>query len=132
MSCDFLRKLWNSWIPLAACGLLLALTAGCSTPVTKTGAVVYSHGSLVANESINMDDAWDACHGALKRLEFEEESGAKDALEATLVAKSATDRRITFNLRRITDKTTEVRIRVGMFGDERMAREIHEAFRKSF
>lgn len=131
MSCDFLRKIWNSWIPLTAFGLLLLMTGGCATPVKGTGSIAYTRGSLVSNEAVGMDDAWDACHGAIKRLEFEEESAAKDALEATLVAKSATDRRITFYLRRITDKSTEVRIRVGMFGDERMAREIHDAFRKS-
>jgi hypothetical protein len=133
MSFATLRRLLLHGISLIAGGLLLTAPLGCASSgsVTSPGGVAYQHGTLVTQESVGMDGAWDACLGAVKRLEFEEESSAKDALEATLVARSATDRRITFNLRRVSDKVTEVRIRVGLFGDERFAREVHEAFRKA-
>ncbi len=134
MSFATLRRLLLHGISLLAGGLLLTAPLGCASSsgsATKPGDVAYHSGSLVSEEAIGMDGAWDACLGAVKRLEFEEESSAKDALEATLVARSATDRRITFKLRRISDKVTEVRIRVGLFGDERFAREVHESFRKA-
>lgn len=115
--------------------LLLATTTGCVAvavgAAAGAGAVAYQRGSLISNESAGMDATWSACQGAVKRLEFEEESASKDALEGTLEARSATGRTITFKLRRITEKSTELRIRVGMFGDEHLAREVHEAVRKS-
>lgn len=126
-----LRRFSIPGLSLFVGSLLLLLTGGCASTPPSNGGTAYQHGTLVSQESADMDTAWDACHGALKRLEFEEESSAKDALEATLVARSATDRRISFKLRRIDDKVTELKIRVGMFGDERFAREVHEAFRKS-
>ena len=133
MSFATLRRLLLYGISLLAGGLLLIAPLGCASTgsATKPGEVAYHSGSLVSEEAVGMDAAWDACLGAVKRLEFEEESSAKDALEATLVARSATDRRITFKLRRVSDKVTEVRIRVGLFGDERFAREVHETFRKA-
>jgi hypothetical protein len=133
MSFATLRRLLLHGISLLAGGLLLTAPLGCASSgsAAKPGEVGYHSGTLVSQENVGMDGAWDACLGAVKRLEFEEESSAKDALEATLVARSATDRRITFKLRRVSDKVTEVRIRVGLFGDERFAREVHETFRKA-
>lgn len=133
MSFAALRRLLLPGFSLILGSVLLTAPTGCaSSGVTPgVGTVAYQHGSLVSQVAADMDTTWDACLGAVKRLEFEEETSAKDALEATLVARSATDRRITFNLRRVSEKVTEVRIRVGLFGDEHFAREVHESVRKA-
>lgn len=128
-----LRRVLLPATSLTLGGLLLTAPTGCASSGAKpgVGTVTYHGGSLVSQESADMDTTWDACLGAVKRLEFEEETSAKDALEATLVARSATDRRITFKLRRVSEKVTEVRIRVGLFGDEHFAREVHESVHKA-
>jgi hypothetical protein len=135
MSFTAFRHLLVSCSGLLAGGWLIATTSGCVAvavgAAAGAGTVAYQRGSLVSHESAGMDATWSACQGAIKRLEFEEEGATKDALEGTLEARSGNGRTITFKLRRISENSTELRIRVGMFGDEAMTRQIHEAVRKS-
>ena len=67
----------------------------------------------------------------MKKLEFVETLNRKDALEGTLEAKTARVKTVTFSLHRLTDTSTELRIRVGTFGDEALTRQIHDAVRKA-
>lgn len=71
------------------------------------------------------------CRAAVKKLEFVETLHQKDALEAKLEARTASTKTVAFSLRRLTDTTTELRIRVGTFGDEALTHPIQDAVRKA-
>ena len=123
---------WATW--LASIFLLFGST-GCVALLVGgaagAGAVAYQRGALVSTETANMDTTWNACRAAVKRLQFDELQAKKDALEGTLEAKTSTGKTITFNLHRLTEGTTELRIRVGTFGDEALTRQIHDTVRKA-
>ncbi len=122
-------------IPFIASAILLSSTTGCVALLVGgaagAGAVAYQRGALVSTEAASLDTTWNACRAAVKKLEFVETLSKKDALEGTLAAKTAKDRTVTFSLHRVTDTTTELRIRVGTFGDETLTRQIHDAVRKA-
>ena len=123
---------------LAGIGLslvLLASTTGCVALVVGgaagAGAIAYQRGALVSNESAGMESTWRACYSAIKDLQFNEVRNKKDALEGMIEARTGAGKTVTFNLHRLTDTTTELRIRVGTFGDEALTRQIHDAVRKA-
>lgn len=122
-------------IPLIASVLLLGSTTGCVALLVGgaagAGAVAYQRGALISKEAASLDATWNACRAAVKKLEFVETLNRKDALEGTLEAKTANNKTVTFSLHRLTDTTTELRIRVGTFGDEALTRQIHDAVRKA-
>ena len=66
----------------------------------------------------------------MKDLEYPVTSQAKDALSAELTARNASDKKIMVKLKKISDTTTEVRIRVGTFGDESLSRVVLEKIKK--
>ena len=51
-------------------------------------------------------------------------SQSKDALEANLTARNASNTEISIKLKNLSNTSTEIRIRVGTFGDEAMSRTI--------
>ena len=122
-------------VPLIASAILLVSTTGCVALLVGgaagAGAVAYQRGALVSTEAASLDATWTACRAAVKKLEFVETLNRKDALEGTLEAKTARDKTVTFSLHRLTDTSTELRIRVGTFGDEALTRQIHDAVRKA-
>lgn len=113
---------------------MLALTAGCVAvavgAAAGAGTYAYVSGVLKSTESASLDRTWTAAQGALKELEFPIISRQKDALEAELVARTSSDKKITIKLKKLSDTATEVRIRVGTFGDESMSLAVLEKIRK--
>lgn len=115
---------------------LVALGAGCAVvavgAAAGAGAAGYAYvsGVLVSTESATLDRAWDATLAAMKDLQFPITSQRKDALQASLVARNAFDKKISIKLKKVSEQSTEVRIRVGTFGDETASRAILEKIKK--
>jgi hypothetical protein len=84
----------------------------------------YVSGILKSTEQASLDHAWTATLGAMKDLEFPVTKQAKDALTGHLTARNAGDKKIDIDLKKISDKATEISIRVGTFGDENLSRVI--------
>ncbi len=109
---------------VAAASLLLqgcvALVAGAAA---GTG-VAYFGGELKSNEPVSIDKAWSATEKAVTAMEFKPVSKKKDSLAAQYEVIGAADKRVTIKLKNTGDKVTEVRIRVGTFGDESFSRTI--------
>lgn len=107
---------------------LLALASGCALFVVGAaagaGAAGYAwvDGEIKTTESASMDRTWNAALAAMKDLEFPVTSQAKDALEANLTARNASNTSISIKLKNLSNTSTEIRIRVGTFGDESMSR----------
>jgi hypothetical protein len=96
------------------------------------GAVAYVRGELKAIEDVSLDQAWAATKQAMSDLEFAVTKSEKDAFNGELVARGAGDKKIVVKLGRESDVVTEIKIRVGTFGDEVMSRKILETIKKHF
>jgi len=111
--------------------LLLGVSAagltGCIAVVAAgaagTGVAWYS-GRLEANLDQNIEAVFAASQKALTRLEFANISNKKSTVDAQLVSRTALDKKVEITLQKVTDRSTKVMIRVGVFGDETLSMSI--------
>ena len=114
--------------PLAASLLLLTfagLGSGCVAIVAAgagAGTVAYLRGELEATLGGNLEQTNKAVNRAIEELKFVRISENKDALLALTVVRNAADQRIEVRQDVVGEKLTRVRIRVGVFGDEKLSR----------
>ncbi|MBI5774531.1 MAG: DUF3568 family protein [Verrucomicrobia bacterium] len=111
--------------------LAAALFTGCVAPLLVAGAAgaggyAYTTGKLVFTEAVTLDNAFKASEKALKDLELTPEGKQKDTVTAKMEAKTAKDQTVRIDLEKKGEKITEIRIRVGVFGDEAYSRKIYE------
>ena len=108
---------------LAAAVLTVAST-GCVAVVAGAagaGAVAWVEGRLDATLNADFERVVKAANLAIKDLQFAKISEKKDALEATLLARTAGDRKVDIKVLKATDQTAKVQIRVDFFGDEALS-----------
>lgn len=96
---------------LSGCVAVLAGAAG-------AGTVAWVEGRLDATLDANFDQAEKAADRAVTQLQFVKVNEEKDALTATLIARTAEDKKIEIKVVRVGDTTSRVQISVGVFGDE--------------
>ena len=111
-----------------------ALIQGCVVAAVGAGAVgtmAYVRGDLEAVEDANIDVVYQATKKAIEELELTLTMTEKDALSAVIGARDAQDKKITIKLKAISDGTTKISVRVGVFGDETKSRLIYEAIKKN-
>lgn len=93
------------------------------------GTIAYVRGDLEAAESEPIDVVYEAALKALKDLELHATSKSKDRLAAEITTHDAQDKTIKIKLKASTGKTTQLSIRVGVFGSETKSRLIYEKIR---
>ena len=93
------------------------------------GTIAYVRGDLQAEESESIDVVYEAALKAVKDLELPVTSQSKDALVAEIITYDAQDKKIRIKLKASTAKTTQLSIRVGVFGSETKSRLIYEKIR---
>jgi hypothetical protein len=109
---------------------VVAGAAGCAVVVVGAaaaagaGGYAYVNGESKSTEFASLDRCWSATLAAMKELSFPVTSRAKDALEARLTARNSADKKISIQLKKLSESSTEIRIRVGTFGDEPLSRVI--------
>jgi hypothetical protein len=119
-------------------GVNFLISNGCPAPLflmggaAGAGTVAYVGGELKTVEKVSLNKVWNATQKAMKDLEFTITSKDKDAFNGKLTAKGATNRTIKIKLKRESDRRTEIRIRVGTFGDESVSLKILECIKKQF
>lgn len=108
-------------------GLVAAGLTGCVAVVAAgaagTGVAWYS-GRLEANLDHDLDTVFAASQKALTRLEFANISHKTSRVDARLVSRTALDKKVEITLQKVTDRSTKVMIRVGVFGDETLSMSI--------
>lgn len=67
------------------------------------------------------DGVTQACHRAVEDLRLAKIRQRTDALTTVLVARTATDKKVTITVTKSSDTLAQVKIRVGVFGDESLA-----------
>jgi hypothetical protein len=115
-----MKTVWKSWVMLAVMALL-PLLSGCVAVLAGAagaGAVAWVEGRLDATLDANFDQAEKAANRAVTQLQFVKVNEKKDALTATLIARTAEDKKIEIKVVRAGDTTSRVQISVGVFGDE--------------
>lgn len=131
-----MKKILTAFGCIFLAGYILINFTGCALFVAGAGAgagvgaYAYSKGELKSVESAPLNKVWDAVEKTVNKMEFVLESKSKDALAGKLIARGANDKKITIELRFVTEKTTEVRIRVGFFGDETYSYQILKTIRE--
>ena len=113
--------------------VLILTSAGCVAVVAggaAAGTVAYVRGELRTVLEADMNTSAAAVENARAKLEVFSQSGAKDQLSGKYVWRTADDRRVQIHLRKQTNTTTELTIRVGVFGDEAFSRIIYDTIRQ--
>jgi hypothetical protein len=90
------------------------------------GTIAYIKGDLEAVEADDLDVVYEAALKASKELELRVFYKTKDALSATIYARDAEDKKVSVTLKRTTEQTTKLSIRIGTFGDETKSRLIYQ------
>lgn len=116
-------------------GLILTSNGGCVAALlvgggAGAGTVAYLKGELKSMEDASLDKTWKAAQKALEDVELTVTSKQKDAISAKLIAYGVNDKKTEVTLKKASGNLTEVRIRVGIFGDESLSRLILEKIRK--
>jgi len=119
-------------------GLSFLINNGCPAPLllfggaAGAGTVGYIGGELKTVEEVSLNRAWNATQKAMNNLGFTTTSKEKDAFNGKLIAEGAANKIIKIKLNRQSDTLTEIRIRVGTFGDKSLSLQILESIKKQF
>lgn len=126
-------------LPRIVVALLLGLSLigmpGCVAVVAgagAAGAVAYVRGELEANLDHNYESTVEATRRAISELGFAQISEKKDALAAVFVARTALDKKIEIRLANPGNRLTNIKIRVGVFGDEQLSLSILDKIKAGF
>lgn len=124
----------KSLITLFATAIAAVYLSGCAAVIiggaAGAGTYAYIRGEMKGNENASLDRVWSATQAAMKDLEFSVSTQQKDALQARLIARTALDKKIEINLTKISENLTEIRIRVGTFGNQTLSYTIVQSIEK--
>ena len=98
---------------------ILACTAAVVGGAGIGGAATYKYisGKLVVTYGYPYPEVWSATNRAIKSLKFTVISSTHDGIEGEIKCQSATGKKIKIKVKTISDKVTNVYIKVGFFGD---------------
>lgn len=109
------------------------LSSGCLFVVAGAagGTVAYVKGALQVSLDGPIDDVADASAKAVKDLKFILVSKRIDAVSGEVLARTAKDVKVQIILKKQTEKTTQVDIRIGTFGDRMLSQQVLDEIRKN-
>ena len=122
----------NSIVIFAIAFSGLVLCNGCAlfliggAAAAGAGTVIYLDGQLKDTEPASLDHAHAATLAGLRDLQFAVVSDAKDGITDKIIARTGNDKKVAILLTKQADTITEIRIRVGTFGDEPVSRQVLE------
>ena len=110
----------------ALLGLSLGGLSGCIVAAAGAGAgaVAYVRGDLETTLTYDYSKVVESTRQAIGELEFAKVSDNKDALKAVLIARTAQDKKVEITITNTGKKLTNIKIRVGLFGDEQLSMSI--------
>ena len=115
--------------------LVAALGTGCGALLlvggAGTSAIAYATGELKSNEEHSLDDLDDACRIAVDTLGYDEVETTYEKDKVRWQARSAGGDPVDIHLIATGTNRTELRIRVGVFGDEARSRLLLEQIHQS-
>jgi hypothetical protein len=116
-----------------ACAAAISLgSIGCAAIAVgagAAGAVAYLRGDLQTTLAHPYENVLQAAQEAVGEMGFVMESESIDALTATYTGRTAADQQVNITVQNSGENLTDLRIRVGTFGDERQSRVILDSIR---
>jgi len=112
------------------CGLCIAVGAGAAVGV---GASEYIGGELKQAYAAPMEKTWNAVLGAGDELKMKTTEKSIDNLDKNRLVKGRTyeGKDFEISLEALGKDVTMVKVRIGVFGDEKISKTIHEAIAKN-
>lgn len=118
-------------VPLLIVIALLQSCVGLVVAGSAAGSTfVYLNGELETQEDASLDKIYSAAVRASDKMNFSIQEKSKDGLTGRIYAKGAQDKDIYINMKSLDDNQTEIRIRIGILGDEVMSKRIHKEIMK--
>ena len=111
----------------AALASSLLLGTGCflvAAGAAGAGTVAYIRGELDSPIEGSFDNTEHAANRAVEQLQFAKVGEEKDSLKATITARTGDDTKVEIIVSRIGDNLSKVQIRIGVFGNEMISRQI--------
>jgi hypothetical protein len=123
-----MKKLKQTLLILSV-ALTLVVSTGCIALAAgaAVGGYAYYKGELKTTENVSLDRLYNASRQAIAGLQLTTTGESKDGLSGTISAVGANDRKITIKVKRLTDSSSELRIRSGIVGGEDEAKSIRAA-----
>ncbi len=124
--------------PLLLALLVLSFTlfTGCAAllvgAAAGAGGVAYVSGELRMTEAVAIETAQRAGERAMSDLKLAVIKRQQDGLTGVIEGRTSADQKVTIKTKRITAKSTEIRVRVGVLGDETMSRQILSRMQANF
>jgi hypothetical protein len=105
-------------------GLLILAGSGCALLVVGgaaaagAGGYAWYSGELKTSEAVSFEQAVSASQSALKDLGYSLTETEKDALHAKMTFRGAGDQKVVVTVNKQSSTVSEIRVRVGTFGDK--------------
>jgi hypothetical protein len=112
-------------VVLSACSTKWLVLGGAAA-AAGVGTYAYIRGDLKRNYEAPIDKAWEATVKAVEELKITIESKQHDAFGGTIKGKMADGKSLEINLKRLGETSTEIGIRIGIFGDRQKSEAIHD------
>jgi CRISPR/Cas system-associated protein Csm6 len=113
-------------IQISGCAGAALLAGGAA----GAGAVVWVRGKLEHQFSVPLSRVYPATLAALKEFELAIQEEKKDKLAAEIQSQLADGKRVWIDMCSLTESSTKITIRIGMFGDRSRSRRLLEAIRR--
>lgn len=116
---------------VAALAIPLGLPGCSSSPPPAAGTFNAVTRELEATLDAPIDRAFAAGERAVKDMKFEVSSARSDALVGVIRASMADGTAVHVELKKVTDRTTLVTIKIGTLGDQAVSRSLLDQIRKN-
>ena len=123
------------WIRYNAVALLCTLMfTGCVAIRGVEGTaenVRCELGTLIADLDNDIKSAIKASSLAIDQIGFDEKQSSVDAMDGVITAKTARGEKVTIRIRRVTDNSSKLKIRIGKMGDAARSIKVLEQIQKN-
>ena len=127
------RRLISVVAVFLAAALLVLTQTGCvavAAAGAAAGGVAYVSGNLEGYVNASVARTLLSSNLALARMKYLKIKEEADGFSATLTARTGEDTKITIHLNQITETTTEISIRFGVFGDQQLSQVLMTEIRR--
>ncbi len=109
----------------SGCAFLVGTALGGGAGI---GATKYMKGEMESSYAANMETTWIACQKALKEVGIEINGSIQERpIHWMLQGRAEGGEKVRVTLDALSNKVTRVSVRIGIFGDERISKKIHDA-----
>ncbi len=132
---DLWSRFHRSAVALALTGLFVLTSGGCGTRLSLgaagTSAIAFVTGELHSTEDVSLGELDGACNAAIERLAYDELDVSRGSDQVRFRARTAGGEPVDLRLFARGPERTDLRIRIGLLGDETTSRLVLEEIRQS-